>query len=83
MTTHAVITIRSSSPQRAHRLLQETLITITAWTTPKVFRFSSPKMYKGSYSQTKECSITKYFANTAKLTVTWRSSGIKLTLTPP
>ena len=39
------ISIRSSNPIRAHRLLQETLDTITKWTSSKGFRFSSTKTY--------------------------------------
>lgn len=39
------ISVRSSNPTRAHRLLQESLDAITKWTSTKGFRFSSSKTY--------------------------------------
>ena len=39
------ISLRATNPVRAHRLLQETLDTITTWTSTKGFRFSSTKTY--------------------------------------
>lgn len=39
------ISLRATNPIRAHRMLQETLDTITTWTSTNGFRFSSAKTY--------------------------------------
>jgi len=51
------ISLRSSDPARAHRLLQEVLDIITAWSNNKGFRFSSKKTYMVIFKRNESHSL--------------------------